>query len=311
MADRLPTVAIAGATGHLGQYIARACLEPDAKSKFSKVILLSRNPDHVSPQVLEWRDQGGAVIRGYDEDDLSAALADVDVVINAIGPSGHHFRDKLVRALSKTPVKLYFPSEFGCDHTVHDFSHEEWDHKKEHYQLALQVAPDIKICRVFIGLFIEDSIGPWFGFHTSADRYECVGSADTATTYTGLLDAGRAVASLASMKPDQVPVKVHVASDTVTVRDMAALMHRAGAGDISVEEVDLDSFKKQALAHPERDPSKYLRFAMGENKINHTAGALGNDNSLVNLGEGLWTWQKMSDYADATKGRPWADFAWK
>lgn len=306
MGKDLPTLAIAGATGRLGKYIANACLGASTRSRFSKIILLSRKPASSSAQLSEWQDLG-AVIRGYDEDDLSKALTDVDVLINAIGTSGYQFRDAIVRSLPKTPIYLYLPSEFGCDHTTHDFPHPEWDHKKQHFELAKHLAPKIRICRVFIGLFTEESIGPWFGFHTVKDEYECIGSAGTATTYTSLVDVGKAAASLAATKPKDVPEKIHIAGDTLSVRVIATLMHEAGAGSIAVKEIDLKDFKAETLAAPNTDPANYLRFLMGENKINHTTGALGNDNELVNPRESLWKWQKMADYAKGTKGRPWSN----
>jgi hypothetical protein len=34
---------------------------------------------------------------------------------------------------------------------------------------------------------------------------------------------------------------------------------------------------------------------------------LGNQNELVNPGEGLWKWKTMREYAKETKGGPWTD----
>lgn len=121
-----PVVAIAGATGHLGKHVAAAFLSPPFNAYFSEIIFLSRHDNPPVPSVPE-SSGGGAVVtvRKYDEDNLPAALEGVDVLVNTIGASGHEFKEKLLRAFPSTGVQVYFPSEFGVDHYVHDFPHGE------------------------------------------------------------------------------------------------------------------------------------------------------------------------------------------
>lgn len=305
-----PTVAILGATGHLGSHITSALLSPSTRPLFSQVILLSRHQPS-SPQLSQWQDSASATLRTYSETNLAAYLAGVDVLINAIGPSGHDFKDRLLRALPDSPVKLYIPSEFGVDHYVHDFPHPEWDRKKAHFALARRLVPDVKICRVFIGLFLEDSVGPWFGFDTKRGRYESVGPKGTPVSFTALGDVGRAVARLAGLKPEDVPEEVHIAGDTVSMGGVAEVMGEAGAGKIVVTEVDFGAFKKKTVEEGgTEDPSQYLRFLMGEGKIDHSDGGIGNDNELVNPEEKYWRWRTVSDLARETGGRPWEDAEW-
>ncbi|KAJ9645939.1 hypothetical protein H2199_002982 [Coniosporium tulheliwenetii] len=192
---RLPTVAIVGATGHLGQHITSALVSPETRPLFSQVILLSRHP---SWRLSSWQDSADATIRIYDENNLAASFTGVDVLINAIGPSGHDFKDRLLRAL---------PDSMGP--------------QKAHFALAQRLLPGVKICRVYIGLFLEDSIGPWFGFDTKAGRYESVGNAGTPVSFTALADVGRAVARLAALRAEEVPREVHIAGDTVSMAGVA------------------------------------------------------------------------------------------
>jgi hypothetical protein len=49
---------------------------------------------------------------------------------------------------------------------------------------------------------------------------------------------------------------------------------------------------------------------MGEKKINHSAGALGDDNELVNPNGELWKWENLTDLARGTGGKPWKNFPW-
>ncbi|KAF4263857.1 hypothetical protein CNMCM8714_008009 [Aspergillus fumigatus] len=305
-----PVVAIAGATGHLGKHVAAAFLSPPFNAYFSEIIFLSRHDNPPVPSVPE-SSGGGAVVtvRKYDEDNLPAALEGVDVLVNTIGASGHEFKEKLLRAFPSTGVQVYFPSEFGVDHYVHDFPHGEWDQKKRHFELAGQLIPQVKVCRVFCGLFLEDSIGPWFGFDTVRGRYGSVGSAKSLVSFTGLEDVGKTVASLAAMPLMSIPEVVHIAGDTRSIEEIAKVMG-AGAGPIEITEVDLMKYKEETTGKVSNDPASYLRFLMGENKINHTASGLGSDNDLINLQQKTWKWKTMKDLAKSTNGRPWKDFPW-
>lgn len=112
------------------------------------------------------------------------------------------------------------------------------------------------------------------------------------------------------MDKDQVPESVHVGGDTLSFSEIARVMEEAGAGKIEVTEVDLHEHKQKALIADTADPAKYLRFLMGENKINHTVRGLGCDNELLNPGEKRWQWKTMKDLARETGGKPWADHQW-
>lgn len=303
-----PSVAIAGATGHLGQHITAAFLSPTFQNMFAYVILLSREPPSDSSQLAKYKYHSKAVFRQYDENNLAGTLDSAAILVNAIGPSGHDFKEKLLRALPDSKVRVYFPSEFGVDHNVHDFPHGEWDRKKKHDALARDIASSVKLCRVFCGLFLEDSVGPWFGLDTKRGKYESVGFCHSPVSFTALDDVGRAVASLASKPIQQIPERVHVSGDTRSVAEIAKIMERAGAGSIQVREMDLFEYKAGAMRFTEStDPAMFLRFLMGEGKIKHTSKGLGSNNEGVNPGEVIWEWKRMEDLARETGGRPWSE----
>lgn len=306
-----PSVAIAGAAGHLGQYITAAFLSPPFQDAFSRIILLSRQEHGASSPLAQYKSHEKVVFRQYDENNPGSALDGVQVLVNTIGASGHDFKEKLLRAIPGSDVRLYFPSEFGVDHYIHDFPHGEWDRKKKHDALAREIIPSVKICRVFCGLFLEDSIGPWFGLDTKHGKYESVGPASSPVSFTALGDVGRVVAQLASRPVDQIPETVHIGGDTKSVADIAKIMEQAGAGGIRVKEVDIQEYKSGAMNFTtSTDPAMFLRFLMGERKIQHTEEGVGNDNESVNPGEKVWKWKTVEDLAKETKGRPWSDFDW-
>lgn len=92
--------------------------------------------------------------------------------------------------MPKISEKLYFPSEFGVDHTLHDFNITAWDGKKKHYELTKKAVQgtDVQVCRLFVGLFLHNDIAPWYGFHTSKDVYQAAGSVDQNVSYTDISD---------------------------------------------------------------------------------------------------------------------------
>jgi hypothetical protein len=225
-----------------------------------------------------------------------------------VGATGHAFKEKLLRAIPNTSVKLYFPSEFGVNHYVHDFSAKEWDSKKRHYKLAQELIPNVKIVRVYAGLFLEDSIGPWFGFHTKRGTYEAIGSADVRSSYTSMSDVGKALALLASSPLESIPDQVHLSGTNKSVNEIAKIMQSEGAGAIEVTSIPLDEYKATTVQQGTDHLERYLRFLMGERKINHSEGGLGSSNELVNPGQSLWKWRTMEELASETGGKPWQEY---
>lgn len=300
----LRSIALVGATGHLGSEVAKALLSPKYRSSYGSVIFLTRQQPSSSKAVP------GVELRSFTNDTLSQALNGIDVLISTVGPTGHEFKDSLVDAMAGSNVKLYIPSEFGVDHTVNDFSQPEWDRKTKHDNKVKASLHQTKVCRIYSGLFLEDSIGPWFGLDIKNCVFEAIGSADQPISFTALGDVGNLVAQVARMPYEEIPEHMHISSDTMTIRQIAKAMEVAGAPLISITEVDLKAFKQQALNENSDDPSKYLRFLMGERKIDHTVSGLGNDNELVNPRQQIWHWRTVAQYAKEVKGQPWIDLDW-
>lgn len=178
---------------------------------------------------------------------------------------------------------------------MHDFKQSFWDAKKHHSDEAKKLAPNIKVSRVYVGLFTEDSIGPWFGFDTEAKLFECVGSPDAKISFTTREDSGKTMAALASLSPNLVPEEIHTAGDTASFREIARVVENAGGGPITITELDLMEFKNKLLVDPTDSPGPYLKFIMGEGKLDHSEKKLGCDNELVNPRESNWKWTTLAD----------------
>ena len=302
----LRTIAIVGASGHLGKEVAGALLSSTFRQSYGNVLLLTRDRGDSRPAAPP----AGADIRCFSNDKLADALQGVDVWISTVGPAGHNFKDSLVDAIAQSNVKLYIPSEFGVDHTIHDFSQPEWDHKKHHDALVKARLQKTKVCRIYDGLFLEDSLGPWFGMDVKRGVFHSVGPADSPISFATKADVGKVVAQLARIPYDQVPPHLRISGDALSMRQIAKVLEDVGSSPIAVKEIELNEYKRRAIAENVPDPMKYLRFLMGEGKIDHTESGLGNDNELVNPGQSLWKWKTVSEYANEVKGRPWADYDW-
>jgi len=302
-----PTIAIAGCTGALGSQITTTILSPEYRSKYNSIVLFSRK---ATEQTQKWTSQGATHITLGDSpsaSDLKSALEGVNILVNAINTSGASLRDTLVKILPETEVKLYFPSEFGVDHMLHDFSMREWDGKKLHLKLAREICEPagIKVCRVFIGLFLEDAFGEWYGYGKPEGEngkksivVEAVGDLDSVVSYTSLGDVGKVISILATeMERNNVPDSLRLAGSSASMREVSGVIREQNESkDISVDLRSKDGIKmkQDLLAQKSTDSLKYLRFLMGDGSIDYRRkedGGLGNDNDLVNPQEKFFKWK--------------------
>lgn len=319
------TVAIAGATGQLGPHLVSAILSPPFAQHISELILLSRHPPKdvtlpMPPAGIPTK----VSARQYNvahQGSIIQALDGVDVLVSSLGhgPAVADFESHLLAAIPRTDVQAYFPSEYGVDHYTHTFSHPLWDQKRAHMAAARRILKPahVSVVRLFTGVFLEGGVGPWLGYDSKHAHFESIGSAgDGHTSFTALDDIGRAIASLAAFAPDlrALPSALHIAGDTRTVAEVARIMADAGGGDpendgkITVSEMAWEPFHNATISRGETDPNPYLRFLMGENKIDHSPGSkLGCENELVNPGERLWKWKTLTDLARETHGKPFPD----
>ncbi|KAJ6262903.1 hypothetical protein Dda_1461 [Drechslerella dactyloides] len=292
----LPVIAVAGGTGTLGKELVSALLDPQLRSKYKDIIILTRDAN--TPRLAEWI-QRGVLVRKYATEDVQSAveaLSGVDVLVNTIASRDDGFKSKLAAAIvsSSSSVKLYFPSEFGVDHYLHDFQHPEWDKKKAHFEAVAQ-RKNLKICRVFPGLFLEHSVGPWYGLDPKTGKYEFVGTGDNPISYTSIVDLGRAVASaITSIPIADFPENLYFSGDLVSLREITNMLSASGVAPAAeISSLELPAFKAKTIATHGLDPAWYLRFLMAEGKIDNASR---NDNELVNPEERFWKWKKMKEH---------------
>lgn len=304
-------VAIAGATGNLGSIVSKTILTEPYLTHFSRVSLLVRDPS--SPAAQELKDLGGEPVK-IDFDDatsLNDSLEGVDVLINVLGTTHHSAKDKLLTAALANDVLLYIPSEFGVDDRFNDFEHVEWDQKKHNVARARKEGgPKMKTVAIYIGLFLEHSIGPWFGFNTRNKVYTAVGSPDTLVTYTSKGDVARSVAQVVMQalgSPSTYPDDICIAGTLKSHTQVRDIISRESGEQIEVKSLgDVAAYKKELLekSGPKENLPGYIRLLMAEGKLDFSKH---NQNEMVNPEQKLWKWKTLEEYAKEVNGRPWID----
>jgi hypothetical protein len=148
------------------------------------------------------------------------------------------------------------------------------------------------------------SFGPWFGMNTKKGVWEPIGSASTPAAYTALSDVGKAIASLARLPPSEVPDHVRIVGSNISFKDASEAMTSVSGKPIELKEVDLASFKEKTTQKTEGDPAAFIRFIMGEGKMDFSK----NENEVVNPVEKLWKWKTVQEYAKEVDGKPWIEY---
>jgi hypothetical protein len=132
-----------------------------------------------------------------------------------------------------------------------------------------------------------------------------VGSASTPSAYTALLDAAKAVVSLSLLPLSKVPEHVRIAGSNISFRDAAEAMTAVSGRSIQMEEIDLVSFKSRTTEKTEGDAASFIRFIMGEGKLDFTTQ---NENDIVNPEDYKWKWKTVHEYAKEVGGKPWIEY---
>ncbi|KAF7189355.1 Isoflavone reductase [Pseudocercospora fuligena] len=307
MAEQPLSIAVFGATGVLGSSIVNAFLEPHVRKHFGRLIAFSRDEHKL---IEHWRPESGIFLRRYSLGNLQDSIVDIDIVINAVNTSNIHFHTNLVKAMATMKsTKAYFPSEFGIDGSTLDFRHESFERSKSLSQLARNSLHNTKVCQVFPGIFLENVLGPWLGLidTTSNDgmRLISVGSKHTPISCTSVMDIGRSVAQLCLLPPSHIPDIIHLAGTTNSMVQMADIIARERRDQMKVVELSLSDYKASVLVSSPSNEAEYLKFVIGEGKVNHGKGGLWNGNELVNPRESSWKWKTFEDMVKENDERLW------
>ncbi|EGG09871.1 uncharacterized protein MELLADRAFT_115704 [Melampsora larici-populina 98AG31] len=332
-------VAIAGATGSLGQFVTAAFLNTPFRGSFQEVRILTRNPD--TPIVQEFQKAGATVIKVdfTSKERLEAALKDVTIVVDVLGGKGdsNQQKDLLLDVISGLDsVKYYIPSEFGIDTRQVQFKDPkiEWNLKIKREKKARDLGK-FRVISFITGLFLEITFGPWLGFDVQNQVFTAVEKTDVPFSLTSKVDIGLAVASIASLAVKgagkEIPDHVIISGITTTTKLAAELFSKHGSlpqdtesaekpsiiqkiadsvtphhshhQSIKVETIPLESFKAELDKPPEISMLAWLRFLISDGKLDFGSD---NHNKLVNPNS-VWKFTTLEEYIKSVNGRPFCN----
>jgi hypothetical protein len=174
---------------------------------------------------------------------------------------------------------------------------------------------NMKVCAVYCGLFMESrcspywiqltsSFGPWFGMNTKKGIWEPIGSKNTPAAFTALADIGKGIAALARLPPSEIPDHVRMVGSNISFKEASEAMTAVSRNPIEIKEIELEPFKKETTKKSEGDPAAFIRFVMGEGKLDFSE----NENEVFNPGEKVFKWKTLQEYAKEVDGKPWIEY---
>ncbi|WP_105032073.1 aromatic alcohol reductase [Arthrobacter ruber] len=213
------TIALAGATGDLGERIARALLDQGAE-----VRVLTRASSN--PEARGLRSLGADVlpVDYSDADGLKRAVGGADAVVSALSGLAPVILDtqtRLLMAAVAAGVPRFVPSDFSLDHTtIRDGSNRNLQLRRD-FRAILDAAP-LRATSVLNGAFADmlTGVAPLILFGRRRVLYW--GDADQPMAFTTKDDVA-AYTAHAALDRD-APRFLRIAGDTVSSRDLAGIM---------------------------------------------------------------------------------------
>lgn len=284
-----PTLVILGANGTIGEHVIRAVLSSTFRDSYAFPIrVITRDASKAGSIVPS----SEADLKFYQADytsgkGLAEAFDGVDVVINLLGLDVP--QNKVADAAAAANVKLYIPSEFGCDiPNVGEFIALVTPKIEE-----LKYAKSLKLKTVSIsaGAFSEWVYGvpPFLGVnYPEAGKLTYFGDVDTKLVVTSLVDVGKVVASIAAKDPSQVPNEVRIAGDIISPQTLSATYERASGQKLELVGYPLEAITVPATKLIEEGPKSEEDLFVGLGAIIATGGFYHEATENYFVSEGLF-----------------------
>ncbi|PIL35924.1 hypothetical protein GSI_01584 [Ganoderma sinense ZZ0214-1] len=291
------TAVILGGTGEAGTSIGKIFLT-EFRSSFPSVRITTRDPD--SPKARELA-KLGADVRPLSEP-VEDVFSGADVVIDALpGHLAGDYRERILGALVRKNVKVYFLSEYGIEYHITDFKgydHDEWITKRKVAAAAhAALQGKVKVVELVTGIFHSWVYRPELGIDVKKNVYTPLGPGTLRFATTGKNDIGRSVARLSILALDPattaaVPGRLRIAGHNVSydeIRDIVARVKGVPKG--TIRSGDLKAAKENLSKHPTDNILDYITIAVGEGKVDFSD----NSNELVNPGQRFWKWRSVEE----------------
>ena len=114
---------------------------------------------------------------------------------------------------------------------------------------------------------VDNSFGPWFGMNTKKG----VGCGNPlGLPRLSWLTWGKQLRRLLVFLPLRFRIMLELLDQTFPSEDASAAMSAISGYPIGLEEVELEPFKKKTTEKTQDDPAPFIRFVMGEGKLDFT-----------------------------------------
>lgn len=257
------TIALVGATGHLGGLIARELLADQTVD----LRILVRPASRAKAADLEAR--GAGVVEGdlSDEAALAALTKDAYTVISAVQGGPETIIDaqrRLLAAARASGVRRFIPSDFSLDmFTVPEGGIVTADMRRAFARIADAERGDVEVVHILIGGFLDRDV--LFGFIRVIDpqtrKAYVWGDGSSPADWTTYADTARYTAAVA-VDDDEIGPVFSAAGDTLDFAGIVAAYEEASGTKLSIERLgtleDLDARIDELRSAPGADLRSYL-----------------------------------------------------
>lgn len=287
------SIAVIGLHGFIGKHVLAAINSGkfDDKIQFP-VKAITRKNDSKSTDKIQY-----VHAPELSDPKLATELKGTDVLIELTTPAPDVFSnvEKLIEAIKP---KLFIPSQFGTDIPQVDtyapgFLTLKSQHSENVRKLGVKVVDIITSLFAAPGAFLYEWVG---AVGVTEQGVNVIGDINQKLHISKLEDVGNAVLAVATFQPiKDLPDVVHVASDTVTVKEIIDRYSASKGKDLKViSEISAEEGKKQFVdklnaGFNPKDFFFYLQVivAQGLDKGLYFSKL---DNELLNPNESIWKW---------------------
>jgi len=279
--------AVAGA-GNFGKFIVKELLELKNAGKITKVSVLTRSAGSATSSELAALGASIVELDYGSTDSIIKALAGVDVLICAFGPTGISTQISLAEPAKAAGVKLFVPSEYGGD--------SEQLNKISFQVTKLEVQKKLKEIKLPYTLFQtggwpDACFTPFFGFDLANAKVKFGGSGDAPISWTGKHDAARFIAhALTAFPKDNLEWKsIRFEGDRQSLNSVVAQYEKKKGTKVDITRRSREELEASLKENPNDFLSLFfLAWDLG-------GGVLGDPKDLANGDWPEWNPKKVID----------------
>lgn len=253
-------VALIGATGNLGPFIARALL--DKKDQINVIIMTRNEQDSSKKGLLDEFKSKGATVKQFDSENveqMAGALQKVDVVISSVGIPVIATQYKLIEACKKAGVKRFIPSEFGFPNEMKQLEGLGFFEERKKINKTARDA-GLETTLIATGAFIEFFFSPFHNWDLKEGKGVIYDKPSRKIAMTTCADVGKVVADVA-LKDKFENKEIKIAGDVKSMEDMIKILEKVSGKKVTPMTVTEGELKK-GLDADKSNPFAQIKWAL-------------------------------------------------